>query len=97
MHPVNTTVALDPGIKQKALFRARRDQLSISAVIRIFLLDYAEGRLAIRSQAVRTENGFTLEEEAEILQSVEEAQKGKNISGPFETMADIRKHLRRKK
>lgn len=93
MTPANTTVAIDPRLKARAFARAKKDQLSISAIIRIFLTDYAEGRLNIGSQPVLTENGLTPAEETEILQAAEEAKKGINISGPFETMEEIREHL----
>ena len=94
MPPVNTTVAIDPKLKAKALARAKKEQLSISAIIRIFLTDYAEGRLTIGSKPTLTENGFTEEEESEILQAAEEAKRGINVSGPFETMEEIRTHLK---
>ncbi len=83
MNPVNTTVAIDPKIKKKAIAQAKKDQLSVSAIIRIFLTDYAEGRLEIGSRPVLTENGFT----------PEEAKNGINVSGPFKTMEEIRAHL----
>ena len=34
MTPVNTTVAIDPKLKAKVLARAKKEQLSISAIIR---------------------------------------------------------------
>ena len=94
MPPVNTTVAIDSQLKAKALARAKKEQLSISSIIRIFLTDYAEGRLNIGSQQVITENGFSLNEERSILQAVNDAQEGKNISGPFTSLDDIRTHLK---
>lgn len=42
---------------------------------------------------VLTENGYTLEEEQEILKAAEEARQGKNISGPF-TPEEAIAHLR---
>ena len=95
MTPVNTTVAIDPKLKAKALARAKKEQLSISAIIRIFLTDYAEGRLKISSQPVLTENGFTSEEEAEILQAADEAKRGINVSPSFDNMDDAIAFLNR--
>lgn len=93
MSTANTTVAIDPRIKSKAVARAKQDQLSISAVIRLFLLDYAEGRLSIGTRTNLTENGLTPKEEAEILKAAEEARQGKNTSKPFENINDIEKYL----
>lgn len=40
-----------------------------------------------------TENGLTHKEEEEILKASEEAKQGKNVSGPFSTAEEIKKHL----
>jgi DNA-damage-inducible protein J len=40
-----------------------------------------------------TENGFTLEQEREILKASEEAKQGKNVTGPFSTMEEIQDYL----
>lgn len=75
MTVANTTLAIDPIIKKKALMQAKKDQLSISAIIRIFLNDYAEGKLKIGSRPVLTENGFTAEQETEIIRRLNESEK----------------------
>lgn len=41
-----------------------------------------------------TENGLTIQQEQEILKASEEAKKGINVSGPFETAEDFIKSLR---
>ncbi len=92
MATANTTVALDPEIKAQAIARAKKEQLSLSDVIRFLIKSYAQG--ATPARPILTENGFTLEEEAEILQASEDAKKGINVSGPFETMDSIRDHLK---
>jgi len=92
----NTTLAIDPLIKKKVLMRAKKDQLSISAIIRIFLTDYAEGKLRIGSQSVLTENGFTPEQEAEILKRLKESEKEKNISSEFSNMDEAISYLESK-
>lgn len=40
-----------------------------------------------------TENGLTVQQEKEILKASEEAKKGINVSGPFNTVADLIKEL----
>ena len=43
-----------------------------------------------------TENGMTLEQELEILKASEEAKKGVNVSGPFDSAEDLIKELNKK-
>ncbi|MFH1218306.1 MAG: type II toxin-antitoxin system RelB/DinJ family antitoxin [Candidatus Peregrinibacteria bacterium] len=45
---------------------------------------------------VLTRNGFTLEEEREILKASAEAKRGENIKGPFDTAEELIKELRKK-
>ncbi len=42
-----------------------------------------------------TENGLTAEEEQEILQSAEEAERGVNVSGPFTSVDEMIKELKK--
>ncbi len=96
MTTANTTFAIDPLIKKKVLVRAKKDQLSISAIIRIFLNDYAEGKLRIGAQPVFTENGFTSEQEAVILRRLNESEKEKNLSPEFSNMKEAISYLESK-
>ncbi|PJC37478.1 type II toxin-antitoxin system antitoxin, RelB/DinJ family [Candidatus Peregrinibacteria bacterium CG_4_9_14_0_2_um_filter_53_11] len=41
-----------------------------------------------------TENGLTIQQEQEILKASEEAKRGVNVSGPFETAEDLIKDLK---
>jgi hypothetical protein len=43
----NTTLLVDKEVKAKALKKAKEDTLSLSSVVRILLLEYAEGRIQI--------------------------------------------------
>ena len=49
-----TTLAIDKEIKAKASRRAKQEFLTISAVVRILLNDYAEGRIDIGGQPATT-------------------------------------------
>lgn len=40
-----------------------------------------------------TENGLTIQQEREILKASEEAKKGINVSGPFDTTEELLAHL----
>ncbi len=44
---------------------------------------------------VLTENGLTVEQEMEILKASEEAKKGINVEGPFDTAEELIKNLRK--
>ena len=70
--------------------------LDMSSAIKLYL------RQIIRQKGIPlnfvTENGFTVQEELEILQASEEAKRGINVDGPFtpeEFMAELDK-LKRK-
>ena len=80
MSTANTTVSLNLELKAKALKRAKQDNLSISSVIRFLLQDYAEGHLKIGVKPVLTENGFTPEQEDEILKASQEASLDINLT-----------------
>lgn len=44
---MNTTLSIDKEIRNKAYQRAKADKISLSAVARMLLLDYAEWRISI--------------------------------------------------
>lgn len=44
---MTTTINLDPKIRLKASKRAKKDNMSLSGVIRLLLNDYAEGKLRV--------------------------------------------------
>lgn len=44
---MNTTIAIKKDVRDKALEKARADGLSMSSVVRILLLDYANGKIQI--------------------------------------------------
>lgn len=45
---------------------------------------------------ILTENGFTPEQETEILKASEEAKKGKNLAGPFDSAEELIAELKKK-
>ena len=91
MATANTTVALDPELKKKVIARAKKEQLSLSDVIRFLLKGYVRGTTP--AQPILTENGFTLEEEAEIIQASKDAKKGINVSPIFDNIDDALDYL----
>jgi len=48
---MNTSIAIRKDIRDQASQKAQADGLSMSAVVRILLLDYASGRIEIGSRA----------------------------------------------
>lgn len=49
---MTVSLYIDKATKQKASQKARKDQLSFSAVARILLSDYAEGKIVIGTRSV---------------------------------------------
>ena len=50
--PMNISLSIDDETRKKASLRAKKDKLSFSAVIRILLSDYAEGKIVIGTRSV---------------------------------------------
>ena len=50
---MTTTIYIDKKIKEKAAKRARKDNLSVSSVMRILLSDYANGDIVIGARFLR--------------------------------------------
>ncbi len=49
---MTTTLYLDEATKQKAGKKAKQDKLSMSAIMRILLTDYANGKIQIGARTV---------------------------------------------
>lgn len=44
---MNTTIAIDKETRDRAAKRAKKEKISVSAIVRILLTDYAEGKIQI--------------------------------------------------
>jgi len=75
-----STISIDKGTKNRASKRAKKDRITVSMVTRILLNDYADGKITIGSQMAVTENGFTPEQERDILIASDEASRGVNVT-----------------
>lgn len=64
---MTTTISIDKEIRDKAAKKAQNDKLSVSAVIRILLTDYADGKIQIGARIVS-------EPKIEIIEVDEETQ-----------------------
>lgn len=47
---MNTTISIDKEIRDRAATRAKREKISVSAIVRILLNDYADGKIQIGSR-----------------------------------------------
>ena len=65
----NTTISIDKETKAKAANKAKQDKLTVSAIARILLNDYADGNIIIRSYSRFTANGFTPEFEEAVIKA----------------------------
>lgn len=52
----NTSISVDKKIRDKAAAKAKHDMISLSAVVRILLIDYAEDKIRIGSQSTQEFN-----------------------------------------
>jgi antitoxin component of RelBE/YafQ-DinJ toxin-antitoxin module len=87
---MNTSIAIDKKTKLKAEKRAKEEGLSISTIVRIFLNDYANGKINIGTQvSAISESGFSNEFEDEVLESLSNM----DLEGPFKSSKDIAKYL----
>jgi len=89
-----TTLSIDKKTKNLALNKAKKQHMSVSAVARILLRDYALGNIEIHSKSVvRDENGFTKEASENLDKIIQEAQDPKNLSPVFNNMEDAIAYL----
>ncbi len=58
---MTTTLSIDKEIRDKAYARAKKDKLSLSAVARMLLLDYAEWRIMIWTRTNRLYDNCEIE------------------------------------
>ena len=63
---MTTSLYIDKGTKEKATQKAKEDQLSFSAVVRILLSDYASGKIVIGARAANQYDVSTIAVDAEI-------------------------------
>ncbi|MFA5829869.1 MAG: hypothetical protein WC843_05265 [Candidatus Gracilibacteria bacterium] len=80
-----TTLSIDKETKNLAASRAKKNGMSVSVVARIFLRDYATGKLDIGSRSVeRDENGFTPQASGKLTQALEDVKNKRNLSPGFD-------------
>lgn len=51
---MHTSIAIDKTTKERAAKRAQADNMPLAAVVRVLLIDYADGRLSIGARAEST-------------------------------------------
>ncbi len=92
-----TTLTIDKETKNMAEERARTQHMSVSAVTRILLRDYALGRLDIGTRIPeRDENGFTSLKAKELDSAVAEIENESNLSPAFDNPKSAIAFLRKK-
>ena len=62
---MTTSLYIDKDTKEKAAQKAKKDQLSFSAVVRILLSDYADGKIVIGAHSVNHYEVSTITVDAE--------------------------------
>ncbi len=84
-------VRIDSKTKKEAKKVLDKVGLDMSSAIKVYL------HQMVISQGIPfpilTENGLTIQQEREILKASEEAKRGINVQGPFETAEEIQAYL----
>jgi len=84
-------VRIDEKMKKAAKKVFSAVGLDMSSAIKVYF------RQVVITQSIPfpllTENGMTVQQEKEILEASEEAKKGINVSGPFETAEEVQTYL----
>ena len=89
-----TTLSIDKETKNLAAARAGQQHMSVSAVARILLRDYAAGKLEIGSRNVeRDENGFTKQASVKLDKIIKDSKDPNNLSPAFDDIDDAIAYL----
>lgn len=83
---------IDPELKKNLKMIADYKGISVGSLAKMFLKETA------RKEELKmlTENGMTVDQEREILRRSEEAERGINVVGPFNTAEEMIKSLNSK-
>lgn len=99
MPTLQSTLTIDSATKKRASARAKNQSMSVSAVARILLNDYAAGRIDIGARLLvpeRDENGFTPQKAAEMKKILTDIKDSRNLTKPLpakKALADLYKML----
>lgn len=69
------SISIDKEIKDRAMQKAKTDNLPLSLVIRLLLLDYANGKIKIGSHPVEVEKVEVVEVDDEIQKMMDDIMK----------------------
>lgn len=72
---MTTTIYIDKQTKQRASQRAKKDKLSMSAIMRILLSDYANGNIVIGARSMRIDEVATIPVDAQIQKKMDQVMK----------------------
>lgn len=84
-------VRIDPKTKKAAQKVLDKVGLDMSSAIKVYFSQIVISQgIPFR---ILTENGLTIQQEKEVLKASEEAKRGINIEGPFDTEEEIQNYL----
>lgn len=72
---MTTTIYINKQTKQRASQRAKKDKLSMSAIMRILLSDYANGNIVIRARSMKIDEVSTVSVDAQIQKKMDQVMK----------------------
>jgi hypothetical protein len=89
----NTTIAIDNTIEKRVQAHAKKYKIPLSALIHLLLIEFINGRIKINLHNTIDENGFSEQEQDEIMQAIQD----KEIIGPFDSANDFISNLHSQK
>ncbi len=72
---MTTTIYIDKQTKQRASQRAKKDKLSMSAIMRILLSDYANGNIVIGARSMRIDEVASISVDAKLQKKMDQVVK----------------------
>jgi hypothetical protein len=89
-----TTLSIDKETKNLASRKAAHQHMSVSAVARILLRDYASGKLEIGSQVIQRDiNGFSKQASNKLNNIIQKSKDPNNLSPAFNNIEDAITYL----
>lgn len=82
---------IDKKLKEQAMKKAKGQGLSFSDILQMSTRAFVEGRLEAR--LVQPEEKFNAKTRRILDRVLKDVKEGKNLAGPFKTVADMKKYL----
>ena len=93
----HTTISIPKTTKARAQKMAQKYDMTVSAVAKMLLNNFSDGKLEIGIRESLTENDLTPQKESEILETSKKVRAGVDVEGPFNSMSEMIESLNKVK